>query len=396
MNHSSSWLLLLAFLALCFSTVEGTVFDRWDGEDDSVVTALSLEEKVGQLFFTLVYGETLSKESKEFLTASKVGNVIYYAWANGLCKKSQVKTLSQEIQDCVLKSVGIPAFIGIDQEGGRVSRLSGEFTLYPGAALLGATKDEEMVRKNGFLMAQEMQEVGITLDFAPVVDVNTTLNNPIIGNRAFSDRPEEVVCFAQAMIEGLHRGHVMTCLKHFPGHGDTVQDSHTGIPVITKKSEELFSCELQPFIALHKETEAIMTSHCMVPSLDPKHSATFSFLMLTDLLRQKIGFQGLIISDSLVMKGAAPHQHTFQEAAQEVAGAAIRAFQAGCDCLLLGRLEWADFPEKTDPVVTQRLVEYVLCAFQEEVRRGTISEARLNASVERILRCKKRSTTYAK
>lgn len=378
---------LMLFLLGIFSLAQlgGAPYDRFGKPVDFILSDMTIQEKIGQLFFAFVYGEELSDEAKDTIQASKVGNIIYYAWANGLTRKSQVQNLSKEIQEFLLTTVGVPAIIGVDQEGGRVSRLSGEFTFFPGVAVLAATKDLRRVSESAFLMAQEMHEVGITLDFAPVVDVNSNPNNPVIGARSFSDNPDEVIRFARAMISAFHAGNVGTTLKHFPGHGDTKVDSHVGFPVVYKTKEQLRSCELKPFYALHQETDAIMSAHICVPALDPNHAATFSSAILTDLLRKEIGFKGVVVSDSLVMKGAAPHQHTFQEAAEGVAEASIQAFLAGCDCMLLGRLEWADFPEKLDSITNKRLTEYVLAKFKEAVFSGRISEERVNESVKRIL-----------
>ena len=368
---------------------QASFHDRAIKNIDTIIQDMTLEEKVGQLFFGFVYGEDLTDEAKDIIATSKIGNIIYYSWANGLTKRAQVRTLSGQLQEYMLQIVGVPAIISVDQEGGRVFRLSGEFTTFPSMGTVASNQDPLEASQMAFCMAQEMHDVGITLNFAPVVDVNSNPKNPVIGTRSFSSEPDEVIRFARAMISGFHRGKVGVTLKHFPGHGDAMVDSHFGLPCVQKTQKELFECELKPFCALCGEADAIMTAHLMVPSLDPNQCATFSTSILTDLLRKKLDFRGIVISDSLAMKGVVPHQQSLQEAVEGVSEAAIRAFQAGCDCLLLGRLEWADFFEAKEPLPNMHMMKHVLKNFCEAVKVGRISKERVDDSVRRILFLKK-------
>lgn len=359
-------------------------------EIDSLMRSMSLEEKVGQLFFSFFYGEELDGVARETIKATHLGNIMYYSWANGLQKPEQVEKLSDQLQRAMYHHVGLPALIAVDQEGGYVFRLGGRFTQFPGNMALGAIGDPLLAQKVGRAMAQELQAVGINLNFAPVVDINSNPSNPVIGVRSFGDDPQEVVRLAHAMIEGMHEGGLFVTLKHFPGHGDTDVDSHLGLPVLSRTKEALYQKELIPFRKLHAEADLLMTAHILLPRLDPHRPASLSRFFLTDLLRKEMGYQGIVISDSLVMQGIVPKQSSFEEAFQGVSEAAIEAFQAGSDCLILGRLEWASFPNALSPEMNQRMTERVLASFTQAIREGRLTETRVDESLRRILLLKRK------
>ena len=376
--------MLLALSFLGIAPLTGESF-----EVDEVLQSMTLEEKVGQLFFSFFYGEELDSATREMIQETKLGNIMYYSWANGLKKPEQVKKLSKQVQTVMIDSVGVPALIAIDQEGGKVFRLGGDFTSFPGNRVLAATGNPELAREVGLAMAQEARAVGIAVNLAPVVDINSNPNNPVIGVRSFGDTPAVVIRFAHALIQGMHEGGVYVTLKHFPGHGNTDVDSHRGLPILRCTKESLYKNELLPFKELHKEADLIMTSHIFFPQIDPIYPASLSPLFLKDILRHEIGFEGIVISDSLVMQGIVPKQGSFEEAFQGISNAAIRAFQAGSDCLILGRLEWATFPDAMTPERNQRMTQRVLSCFTQAVREGKVSEKQVDESVRRIL-CLKR------
>ena len=340
---------------------------------------LSLEEKVGQLLLVHFSGETVSEEAKRFICEIKVGGIIYFSWANGLNSVEQVKNLSRDLQMLAQENTpSIPLWIAVDQEGGVVGSLKGEFTTFPGNKALAETKDPGLSREVDLAIGKELRFVGINMNFAPVVDVNVNPKNPTIGLRSFGKTAEEVIPFASEMIEGFHEAGICMTLKHFPGHGDVQVDSHDALPQVSKTRQELEQVELLPFAKLSAVADAVMTAHILVPALDPSNCATFSSTIIRQL-RQDIGFSGLVISDSLIMKGALAEGISVEEAA-------IKALNSGCDLLILGgklfhscelcELGFAD-------------VQRVHAAIVQAVKQGRLSEARIDEAVERSLSKKK-------
>ncbi len=357
----------------------------------SVATVLhaemSLEDKVGQLIFGFVYGEELNDDARCFLESSRLGNVVYYRWANGLTSPAQVNALSQQLHSTITTITGVAPLIAVDQEGGRVSRLVNGFSSLPSPGVIGASGDPSLAYAIGRLCASELRAVGINMNLAPVVDVASNPDNPVIGDRSFGKTPDVVVVMASQVIAAHQEEGIATVLKHFPGHGDTAIDSHLGLPIVGKSLEQLEAMELLPFKALLGQADAVMTAHLLVPALDPVHPATRSSAILTGLLRQQWGYDGVIISDCLTMRGIAPDQHNFASASAAVTQAALEAILAGCDCVIIGRLEWADFD--ATPAQNLQLIADVAAALRQAVVSGTLSMERLDASVERLLRLKK-------
>jgi beta-N-acetylhexosaminidase len=222
------------------------------------------------------------------------------------------------------------ALVAVDEEGGDVTRLFGRAgSPYPGNALLGRIDDVNVTRTVATQVGWQLRRVGCNLDFAPSVDVNSNAENPVIGVRSFGAAAEQVAAHGAAWITGLQSTGVAAAAKHFPGHGDTAQDSHVALPVIDRSPDELRQRELIPFVAaIQAETRVIMTSHIMLPQLDAENPATMSQTILTGLLRKELGFNGVIVSDALDMAGAASPGGTPETA--------VRALRAGCDLLCLG------------------------------------------------------------
>lgn len=342
---------------------------------------LSLEEKVGQLLMVHVRGETPGDDARVLIQEIKVGGIIYYSWANGLDKPEQVQMLSAGLQDLAKENPrAFPLLIAADQEGGIVARLGAGFTKFPGNKALGETKDPNLSELVARAMGEELKAVGINMNLAPVVDVNSNPRNPIIGIRAFGEDPETVTAFGESALKGYKSTNVIATLKHFPGHGDVEVDSHEDLPVILKTKEELQAVELLPFKNLAGLADVIMTAHILVPAFDPKNCSTLSEKTL-NYLRETIGFKGVIIADSLVMQGVLKQCGTVDEAA-------IKALQAGCDILLLGgRLLIGENSQVELTVVDIRRVHK---AIVEAVKSGRVSEERVDEAVQRILDLKKR------
>jgi beta-N-acetylhexosaminidase len=339
------------------------------------VPFLSLEEKVGQVLMVHFHGEELNEDARALIEKAHVGGVIYYTWANGLQSLDQVAKLSKDLQDLSR----VPLLISTDQEGGIVSRLQKDFTTFPGNMALGMTKDPELAFASAFASGQELLAAGINMNLAPVVDVNQNPKNPVIGIRSFGSDPKEVALFGEKALEGYKTAGVIACLKHFPGHGDVETDSHYELPTVNKTKEELFRQELLPFAFLAQSSEAIMTAHIMVPALDPNSCSTLSRPTL-QFLREELGFEGLILSDSLTMQGV------LKQSDYSLETAAIQAFDAGCDMLILGGRELLGC---RIPVTVEEIIG-VHRALVHAVEEGRISEKRLDASVQRILDLKEK------
>lgn len=222
---------------------------------------------------------------------------------------------------------GRPLYIGVDQEGGVVQRLRDGFTRIPPMRALGTIDDTVLVERLGRLVGKELRAVGVDVNYAPVLDVDTNPNNPVIGSRSFSRDPEVVGRLGVAFGRGLQAMGVAACGKHFPGHGDTAQDSHCDLPRLSHTMERLRAVELVPFRAFAEaELASVMTAHVLFEAVDSEHPATMSQEVLTGVLRQEIGYQGLVVSDDLEMKAIADHYGQEQ--------AAILGVNAGVDNFL--------------------------------------------------------------
>ncbi len=333
---------------------------------------MTVEEKVGQLMLVHFHGEKGNEDAKRLIQEVHVGGIIYYNWANGLHSPKQVLELSSDLQMLGSQNrIPIPLLIAVDQEGGRVARLTKGFTLSPGNGALGMTGDVKLAEELAFTMGKELRAVGVNFNLAPVVDINSNPQNPVIGSRSFGDSIEIVVPFARHAIQGYHKAGVITSLKHFPGHGDVEIDSHEDLPILLKSKEQLEKLELVPFFALAKEADTVMTAHIVVPSIDPLYSATLSKKVL-DILRKE--FNGVIVTDSLVMEGVLKNCSSVEDAA-------ILAINAGCDLLCFGGKQLID--ESLE--LTVKDLERIHKSLVDAVKSGQISQERLNASVQRIL-----------
>jgi len=335
---------------------------------------LSIEEKIGQLLLCHFHGPTSNEEAFKLIHEAHVGGFIYYPWANELSSFEQVQELSLSLQK--MNPQSLPLFLAIDQEGGCVSRLTKGFTLFPGQGALGVINDPSLTQQVAYSMAQEMHAAGINLNLSPVVDVNTNPKNPVIGIRSFGDSVATVVSLGKETLQGYRKAHILSCLKHFPGHGDTVTDSHESLPYVHKTKKELQQVELFPFAALAKEADCIMTAHIMMPALDPIYPATLSKDIL-NILRTRLQFQGLIIADSLVMEGVLQTVSSIEEAS-------LKALLAGCDILLLGGRHLTSSQQELSPDDVIRIHKHLTKA----VKDGVLSEKRLDESLARITRIK--------
>ena len=252
-----------------------------------------------------------------------LGGVILFA--RNVEAPEQVAGLAREVRELARD---LPLWVSVDQEGGRVARLRRPFTEWPPMVTLGRSGDERLAERFARALARELRAVGISLDYAPVLDVRTNAANTVIGDRALDHRAEEVARLGAVIIRALQDEGLAACGKHFPGHGDTTADSHHELPVVEHAPERLRAIELVPFrAAVEAEVAAIMTAHVLVPALDDTRPATLSHRIVTGLLRGELGFPGIILSDDLEMKAVA--------GGYAVGTAAVEAVAAGCDGVLV-------------------------------------------------------------
>ena len=275
--------------------------------------------------------------------------------------REQLRALTDAIRDA-----NPAALIAIDEEGGDVTRLYDAVgSPYPGNALLGRINDPELTAQVASTVARELRAVGVNLNLAPDVDINSNPDNPVIGVRSFGADPELVAQHAAAWIRAHEAEGVPVSAKHFPGHGDTAQDSHHALPIVDASLDQLRERELRPFLAaVQSGASTIMTSHILLPALDADHPATLSSAILRDLLRDELGFDGVIVSDALDMAGASGETG--------IAVAAVRAVAAGCDFLCIGT-------GNTD----EQLAE-IQAAIETAVADGALDGDRLHDAAERV------------
>lgn len=328
--------------------------------------SLRLEAKAAQMCMIDIPGHEMTPEVRAHLGGHAWNGVILFA--KNVDRRGQVVALVNAIHE----ASEIAPLISVDQEGGLVDRFRfEEMSLSPGCMNLGAGGEPEATFRAHRIMGRELRDLGIHVDFAPDLDVNVNADNPIIGVRSFGEDPALVAEHGRAAIRGLREGGVAPTAKHFPGHGDTAMDSHIGLPSLPHSRERLEAVELLPFRAAVEEgVEAIMTAHVTFPALDPREGlpATLSRPVLTGLLREEMGYDGLIVTDSMAMKAVADN-FGLEEAA-------VQSVEAGADLILaLG-----PFPDQVRTV--QALVE--------AVRSGRLAESRLDESLRRIFELKRR------
>ena len=247
-------------------------------------------------------GTTLNARTEELIVQQGIGGLVLFE--HNYKNPDQLLKLTNDLQSLIADHAEIPPlFISVDQEGGRVARLGKPFTQFPPMSCLGQANSDELAYRFGLAMGKELRAVGINMDYAPVLDVHSNPENPIIGLRALDTDPAKVARLGAELIRGFYDAGVIPVGKHFPGHGDTSQDSHLTLPQVERARESLEKSELIPFIhAIQQGLEVIMTAHVVYPAWDARQPATFSRSILNDVLRNSLQFEGLIISDDLDMQ----------------------------------------------------------------------------------------------
>ena len=283
----------------------------------------AVRRTIGQLLIGSLPGTTITPELRSLAREFSLGGVILFA--RNIEAPEQVAELAHDVQSLAAE---VPLWVSVDQEGGRVARLRAPFTVWPAMATLGRSGDAALAGRFAAALAAELRAVGITLDYAPVLDIHTNPKNPIIGDRALGEEADVVARMGVAIVTALQERGVAACGKHFPGHGDTGVDSHLELPLVEHPPDRIRRVECVPFrAAIAADVAFIMTAHVLVPSFDGEKPATLSSRIVRQLLRDELGFRGVILSDDLEMKAIARDY--------PVPDAAIEAVAAGCDGLLV-------------------------------------------------------------
>lgn len=291
-----------------------------------ITASLPLEKKVGQIIHVGLYGKTASSSIEDVIKRYHPGGVILFAANIG--RSAEVKKLNADLQKMSLAHTGIPLLISIDQEGGRVIRVSEGVTDFPGMMALGQSGDPRLAYVTGFVTARELRALGFNFLFAPVLDVNNNPDNPVINTRSPGSDPALVSDIGTAYMLGAMDARSLPTIKHFPGHGDTNTDSHYALPVIRRTEAQLNEVELPPFKkAIDAGAPAVMVAHILFEQLDGKNPSTLSPAIVDGLLRKKLGFKGIVITDAMEMKAVADRY--------PMGEAAVKAVKAGVDITLL-------------------------------------------------------------
>lgn len=261
-----------------------------------------LRKDAGQLLIAGIADKTLPESVARSLRQEELAGIILFRRNLGTIE--EIAALTRAIHEAAPE---VP-FVAIDQEGGAVQRIKEPLTVWPPMRQVAQCEDANLVAKVGEALADEIAWLGFNLNFAPIADIHTNPANPIIGDRAFGTTPQSVARYAGAFAAGMTIAGVMPCAKHFPGHGDTSTDSHLELPVMDTDLATIEARELAPFAAMVRaKVPMIMTAHILFPALDPTHPATLSPRILSELLRLRLGFDGIVISDDLNMKALADH-----------------------------------------------------------------------------------------
>lgn len=357
-----------------------TVYASPTGDDamiSNVLKNMTLEEKIAQLFFitpealTGVDQATAAGEMTQMAyDQCPVGGLIYFE--PNIVEEGQWKELSSNMLRYSMERTGFPVLIAVDEEGGSVTRFSGRgisesIPYITDMYSVGSSGNPGQAYETGYIIGSYLRDFNVNLDFAPVADVFLNPDNTVIGRRAFSSDPDEAAVMVENTVRGMHDAGILCTLKHFPGHGNTAGDSHSGKVYNNCTLEELEQCELIPFIAgIREGADFIMVGHISLPNITGNDiPATLSYTVMTELLREQLGYEGVIITDAMNMSAVSAEYSS--------AEAALSCFLAGADMMLM-------------PVDFDSAYQAVL----EAVTSGLIPEEQIDASVERIVRAKNR------
>lgn len=327
------------------------------------IEKMSIDEKIGQLVMVGLDGYELDDSALDMIDKYKVGGFILFK--RNIQSAAQTLELINSLKEANEENK-IPLFIAVDEEGGSVSRMPEEFIKLPTSRAVGKVNSEEFAFEIGNVIGEQIKSLGFNMNFAPVLDIDSNPNNPVIGDRSFGANQEIVSSLGTAVMKGL-KSHVISTVKHFPGHGDTSVDSHVGLPVVNHDIDRLKSLELVPFkMAIENGADAVMIAHILLPEIDEQNPATLSKVLITDVLRHEMEFDGVVITDDMTM-GAIVENYDIGEAA-------VKSVLAGADIILVCH-------------DNEKQIK-VLEALKQAATHGAIPESSLDEHVYRVIRLK--------
>lgn len=338
-------------------------------ESDAIkaqIDKMTIEEKVGQMVIVGVEGETFNPSIEKMIQDYHVGGFIFMG--KSIKSTAQLLELVNSIKTANSKNK-ISLFLSIDQEGGRVDRMPKEFNRYPSNKEIGKINSEELSYNIGSTIAYEISSFGFNMDFAPVLDINSNPKNPVIGDRSFGTSPQLVKSLGIETMRGIQGGNIIPVVKHFPGHGDTSVDSHVGLPKVNKDLEQLNDFELIPFKeAIKNNVDGVMIAHILLPKIDSKFPATLSSIIINDILREQLGYKGIVITDDMTMGAIAKNY--------KIGEAAVKSVAAGSDIILIAH----DYKKGTEAITS----------IINAVNDGRITMERIDESLYRVLKLKEK------
>lgn len=329
------------------------------------VKEISLDAKIGQMIVAGISGTTLAENVKKLVNHYKVGGIILYR--ENMQTPEQTVKLTNQIR-AENSDNHLPILLGVDQEGGKISKLPGDLNKIPASGKIGDRNNPEYSYKIGSYLGKLVKSFGFNLNFAPVLDVNSNPTNPVIGERSFGDNPKIVSNLGIQTMKGIQSQGTISVIKHFPGHGDTSVDSHLQLPTVNKTLTDLKNLELIPFKkAINNGADVVMVAHILLSKIDSEYPSSMSQQINSGLLRQQLNFDGVIITDDMTMKAITNNY--------DIGNAAVQSVKSGSDMIMVAH----DFNQ----------VVSVIDALKEAVKKGEITEERINKSVSRIMDLKK-------
>lgn len=367
--------LLSIFLIIFFSIIVFTsknnelqYIETTTKEDNlkELINNMNLDEKIGQLIIGGFYGYKVDKNLENLIKNNNLGGVILFE--RNVKDSKQLLELTNSLKEINKNNVS-PLFISTDEEGSIVTRMPKEIKKLPSNYDIGKVNNENFSYNIGKILGKELSSFGFNMDYAPVLDINSNPNNPVIGNRSFGNNKEIVSNLGVKTMKGIQSNNIISVIKHFPGHGDTSVDSHLALPIVNHDLNRLNNLELVPFkYAIKNGADAIMVSHILLKKLDKNNPATLSKNIITNLLREKLNFNGVVITDDMTM-GAIVNNY-------DIGDAAVKSINAGADIILVCH--------------RYENINKVINSIKNAVKNNVISEKRIDESLYRILSLKRK------